>query len=206
MGSRLRSGLGSRLLRVRARVGLGGGRLRRGHGTARDRERTRSDARKDGGWFLHGHGAFLRIHRRPRQLRRRRCIGRYVQHTAGQQATCAASTSATHALPLIRTWDLSSATKPAVPCVGGAAHLRNSGSTCGTAGPRAQQRVHVRNSGSTCRTAGPRAEQRVHVRNSGWARELPRWSVPGPRPRDSEAGGVSAAILQMCQRNILGRR
>ena len=48
---------------------------------------------------------------------------------------------AQYALPLIRTWDLSSAAKPAVPCVGEAAHARNSGSTHGTAGPRAQQRV-----------------------------------------------------------------
>ena len=40
---------------------------------------------------------------------------------------------AQYALPLIRTWDLSSAAKPAVPSVGGAAHVRNSRPTCATA-------------------------------------------------------------------------
>ena len=71
--------------------------------------------------------------------------------------------------------------------------------------PRTEQRVHVRNSGSTCATAGPRAQQRAHVRNSEWAREPPRWSVPGPRPRESEAGGVSAAKLPTHRRCRCGR-
>ena len=110
-----------------------------------------------------------------------------------------------HVGPLIRNQTRSYATKPSVPYVGGAAHVRNSGPTCATAGPRAQQRVHVRNSGPTCATAGPRAQQRAHVRNSEWAREPPRWSVPGPRPRESEAGGVSAAKLPTHRRCRCGR-
>ena len=90
-----------------------------------------------------------------------------------------------HVGPLIRSQTRSYATKPSVPYVDGAAH--------------------VRNSGPTCATAGPRAEQRVHVRNSEWAREPPRWSVPGPRPRESEAGGVSAARPPTHRRCRCGR-
>ena len=38
----------------------------------------------------------------------------------------------------------SSARGPAIPSLGNPAHVRNSGLTCGTDGPRAKQRVHMR--------------------------------------------------------------
>ena len=45
---------------------------------------------------------------------------------------------------LFRVWAVSSSRGPAIPSLGNPAHVRNSGLTCGTDGPRAKQRVHMR--------------------------------------------------------------
>ena len=45
---------------------------------------------------------------------------------------------------LFRAWAVSSSRGPAIPSLGNPAHVRNSGLTCGTDGPRAKQRVHMR--------------------------------------------------------------
>ena len=52
-----------------------------------------------------------------------------------------------HANPLLRVLACYFAHKPAIPCLGGAAHARISGLACELEGPGADQRAHVRMSG-----------------------------------------------------------
>ena len=62
-----------------------------------------------------------------------------------------------HANPLLRALTGYFARKPAIPCLGGAAHAHISGLTCALADPRSHQRVNVRIRGPTCGLEGPRA-------------------------------------------------
>ena len=49
------------------------------------------------------------------------------------------------------------ARKPAIPCLGGAAHAHISGLTCALADPRSHERAQARIRGPTCEVSGPRA-------------------------------------------------
>ena len=49
------------------------------------------------------------------------------------------------------------ARKPAIPCLGGAAHAHISGPTCALADPRSHERAQARIRGLTCEASGPRA-------------------------------------------------
>ena len=62
-----------------------------------------------------------------------------------------------HANPLLRALTGYIVRKPAIPCLGGAAHAHISGLTCALADPRSHQRVNVRIRGPTCGLEGPRA-------------------------------------------------
>ena len=88
-----------------------------------------------------------------------------------------------------RTRDI--ARKPAIPCLGGAAHARISGPTLALAGPGADQRAHVRGVGPTCELAGPRARGCTRVSRPAVRR---RRSGPTCALRAHILGAVSHAI------------
>ncbi len=153
---------GSRLLRY-ARVRLGGGRLGRTRNSSRPRALARSDARKDGGWFLRTsvHSfAFWATGR----LRRRRCIGRpsnIPQDSKRRARLHDHVPTAPHPRvgPALNP-------QPAVPCVGERPPAYGTGSHHKNSGP------HVQNSGPTCGTAVRR--QRADPRTSAGQ------TFPGP--------------------------
>ena len=63
-----------------------------------------------------------------------------------------------HANPLLRALTGYFARKPAIPCLGGAAHAHISGLTCALAGPGADERAHVQVRGPRLEFVGPRTE------------------------------------------------
>ena len=60
-----------------------------------------------------------------------------------------------HANPLLRVLTGYIARKPAIPCLGGAAHAHISGLTCALVAPRAHERAQARIRGPMCEASGP---------------------------------------------------
>ena len=79
--------------------------------------------------------------------------------------------------PLLRALTGNIARKPAIPCLGRAAHAHISGPTCESEDPGSYSPVNVRDSGPTCARVrflgsipGQEAGQRPHVRAGALAR------------------------------------
>ena len=60
-----------------------------------------------------------------------------------------------HANPLLQVLTGYIARKPAIPCLGGAAHAHISGLTCALVAPRAHERAQARIRGPMCEASGP---------------------------------------------------
>ena len=64
-----------------------------------------------------------------------------------------------HANPLLQVLTGYIARKPAIPCLGGAAHAHISGLTCALVAPRAHERAQARIRGPMCEASGPCARR-----------------------------------------------